>query len=318
MKSEAMWKHQLDAVSYMRTAFKQHGGGLLAMEMGTGKTRVALRVWESLVAAVERRASGVSMPMLAVCPKSVTSAWKSEVAKVFGSDVDVWVSTNIKGSTSEKAEHLKEWLAERSYQRAIVVAHYDMLKNEALMETLLSQRWLLGVVDESHQIRNANTVRSSAVGALRSSCRYKLCMTGTPCPNDVMDYWAQLRFCAPHMFETSGAMKDVIEAKQQREAHKLLMPIGSWHRFADGSWGVSIYMPAQTDRSIGKLATHNVVDVLVKRKHGSSSVKRVQLTQGFELGSNKAVGEVVAKATPLRSFISEQTSAKAEADFYDL
>eukprot|EP01083_Nonionella_stella_P022098 61101_1 len=41
------------------------------------------------------------------------------------------------------------------------------------------------VVDESHEIKNIDTVRSRAICTMASRCKYKWCLTGTPVNNDI-------------------------------------------------------------------------------------------------------------------------------------
>eukprot|EP01083_Nonionella_stella_P022099 61103_1 len=41
------------------------------------------------------------------------------------------------------------------------------------------------VVDESHEIKNIDTVRSRAICTMASRCKYKWCLTGTPVHNDI-------------------------------------------------------------------------------------------------------------------------------------
>lgn len=65
-----LWPHQRDAVTRLRAAIAEFGGALLADDVGTGKTFVALAV-----------ASGYAMPLV-VAPAGLAESWRSAAARV--------------------------------------------------------------------------------------------------------------------------------------------------------------------------------------------------------------------------------------------
>ena len=72
-----LWSHQSDALDFVKSKFDNGSRGcLLGMEMGTGKTRVAI---EFLAYALSNHSI---KKILVVAPKSVVCVWESEIEKV--------------------------------------------------------------------------------------------------------------------------------------------------------------------------------------------------------------------------------------------
>lgn len=90
----------------------------------------------------------------------------------------------------------------------VVITNYDSLasdfkfldekKKAKSTGNLMNINWFRIVCDESHILRNLNTIVTKSV--LQLKCRYKWCLTGTPMPNSVKDLEAPFLFLGVHPF----------------------------------------------------------------------------------------------------------------------
>lgn len=138
--------------------------GALFMEMGTGKTRVAL----DLMAAKASRCG----QLLWICPCALKGEVEAERLK--------WhpeLSLRVVG-----VETLSS--SERTYA--------DVLESVRRLRTFC-------VVDESLKIKNISAKRTKRVLAIGELCAFRLILNGTPLSRSVMDLWPQMEFLSPRI-----------------------------------------------------------------------------------------------------------------------
>lgn len=145
--------------------------GALFMEMGTGKTKVALDLMASKAHKVDY--------MLWICPCSL----KNEI----------------------EAERVK-WHPELSLE--VVGCESIGSSNRIYLEVFRKvekQRTFI-VVDESLKIKNKEAKRTQRILKLGEYAKYKLILNGTPLSKNVLDLWTQMQFLSPKIlnmdFET--------------------------------------------------------------------------------------------------------------------
>jgi SNF2 family DNA or RNA helicase len=179
------WKHQEEALAF---ALKRPHT-MLAMAMGTGKSKVAI----DLIS--ERKAQRV----LIVCPKSVVHIWPSEFNKH-----DRWpaVFAPKNGNVASKTESLKRAM-ETTGRPVVFVVNYETMWRDPFLKVALSYAWDWVILDESHRIKSPGGVASRAAHRLGRQAKYRLCLTGTPMPHSPMDLYAQYRFLDSSIFGTS-------------------------------------------------------------------------------------------------------------------
>ena len=150
--------------------------GILADDMGLGKTVQALAL---LTKAKETEGAA---PSLIVCPTSVVSVWKQEVAKWAPSlSVLMWHG-------SDRGEN------RRLLKKAdVVVTSYAILRRD--IDDLAKIRFRYVILDEAQYIKNWTTSTAKSAKALQSD--HKLALTGTPIENHLFDLWAIFDFLAP-------------------------------------------------------------------------------------------------------------------------
>ena len=140
--------------------------GALFMEMGTGKTKVAL----DLIASKRHRVDYV----LWICPCSL----KGEI----------------------EAERQK-WHPELTFD--VVGCESIGSSDRIYLETLrkVSGRRSFIVVDESLKIKNRHAKRTERILRLGEDAAYKLILNGTPISKNYCDIWAQMQFLSPKILQ---------------------------------------------------------------------------------------------------------------------
>jgi SNF2 family DNA or RNA helicase len=133
--------------------------GALFMEMGTGKTKVALDLINSKIHKVDI--------VLWICPISI----KQEIIK----EKEKWypdLEINVVGCES--------------------IGSSDKIYLETL--NLIKNKNVFTVVDESLKIKNSEAKRTKRILEIGKLSKYRLILNGTPLSKNVMDLWTQMEF----------------------------------------------------------------------------------------------------------------------------
>lgn len=181
------WRHQLEAYWF---AWHREAA-LLAMWMGTGKSKVAVDLIRN------REAKRV----LIVCPVSVRGVWRRELLK--HGDLEAIVLE--KGTAAKKVKQAIEYenLCIAHGKPFIVVVNYETAKSDEFSIWSLKQRWSAVIGDESHRFKAANSQVSKYMGELSMEADFRLCLTGTPMPHSPLDLFGQFRFLDPGVYGSS-------------------------------------------------------------------------------------------------------------------
>jgi len=178
---------------------------MLDMEMGCGKTRVAI---DAIMARIEVRT------VLVVCPKAVMGVWPRELAK-YAEEGSYCTFQRKAGETVRKtAERLWDFLnmdktAGQVTDRIkrIVVINYDSVWRKPLGDYLvrLADRGDLQMVvlDESHRAKAAGSKVSKYLAMLGRRVPVRMCLSGTPMANSPLDVYGQYRFLDRSIFGTN-------------------------------------------------------------------------------------------------------------------
>jgi SNF2 family DNA or RNA helicase len=173
------------------------GAALLALEMGVGKTLVALMV---LAAMGARR-------ILICCPLRVVPVWRQQIERHLDLPLIVVTLDDSSGSVANKKKLAEEKLrlAEATGRPLTVIINYDSVWRAPFADWAEKQPWDLIIADESHRLKAPGGKASLAFKRLRSHARARLALTGTPLPHSPLDAYAQLRFLDPSIFGPSFA-----------------------------------------------------------------------------------------------------------------
>ena len=192
------WRHQIAAFQFtMERLARGAGAALLALEMGVGKTLVALMV---LAAVAARR-------VLICCPLRVVPVWEQQIERHLDLPLIVVSLDDNVGSVAGKkklaADKLR--LAEATGRPLVIIINYDSVWRSPFADWAESQQWDLIIADESHRLKAPGGKASLAFKRLRQHARGRLALTGTPMPHSPLDVYAQFRFLSQTIFGPSFA-----------------------------------------------------------------------------------------------------------------
>lgn len=161
---------------------------MLAMDMGTGKSKVCVDVTQNL-------ASGGFENVLVGCPSTVTGVWRREfdrhcVIKHVCHVVNGRHPIKRRMAEIEKAESL----AKRLDQPFVLVVNYEMIFSKIFLDWALRRNWMLVALDESHRIKGPTGKTARACNRIGNRATKRLCLTGTPMPHSPLDVFSQYRF----------------------------------------------------------------------------------------------------------------------------
>ncbi len=142
--------------------------GALFMEMGTGKTKVALDIINSKLHKINY--------ILWICPVSLKNEIESEKNKWYPN-----MQLNIVGCESIG-------MSDRIY--------LNLLKD-------LENKDVFCVVDESLKIKNSEAKRTQRILKIGELSKYRLILNGTPVSKSIMDIWTQMQFLSPKILNMS-------------------------------------------------------------------------------------------------------------------
>jgi SNF2 family DNA or RNA helicase len=181
-----LWPHQQDALDFIRTK----PAALLNMDMGTGKSAVAIRYLEA------RNCRRV----LILCPKSVAQVWPGQ----FETHATMpWsISTLDQGSIATRTKELQGLTA--SEQPLAVIVNYDVLPY-SIGPAIKAEPWDAVVLDELHKIKAPAGKISRFCSQLSDRIPNRIGLTGTVMPHSPLDVYAQFRALDKRIFGTANA-----------------------------------------------------------------------------------------------------------------
>ena len=139
---------------------------LLAYEMGTGKTKIALDFIGALL--FHKKIAQA----LVVAPLRVLDVWESEIEKNWPQGLTYFV---LRPDTEDKP-----WKNSQ-----LILTNYDFMRTR----TTELMQWGADVIvlDESHKIKNPYAKQAKAAHKLGNTCRFAICLSGTPIGNHPLD-----------------------------------------------------------------------------------------------------------------------------------
>jgi SNF2 family DNA or RNA helicase len=160
----AAWVHQVRFAEW----FANRHAGLLAADMGTGKTYAALLALQA-----------ARLPLV---------------------HVDL-----SHGTSRQRAERLTAALATATGKCLVVTVNYEAVWRSQLAPTIEAVKWSALVLDESHRIKAPGGTASRYLARLaaKQPKARRLCLTGTPMPHSPLDLYGQFRFLDQSVYGTS-------------------------------------------------------------------------------------------------------------------
>lgn len=187
--------YQLAGYNWLRSLRDLGFHGILADDMGLGKTVQVLALVQGL--AEDGRLNG---PVLLVVPRTLLFNWELEIRKF---TPDLSVLTFSGSARIRDPEHLEK--------HQIVLTSYGLLRTETPL--LCSVRWDYVILDESHAIKNPETLTAKAVRHIPAVSR--LAITGTPVENAPSDLWSQFDFLMPGFLGPLSDFRETINGSPE-------------------------------------------------------------------------------------------------------
>lgn len=313
------WKNQEEALQFAL----QHPSCMLDMDMGTGKTRVAI---DAVFAREDVHT------VLVVCPKAVVPVWRQNLEKfVPPHEWDCW--DNQKGTVKDKTLSLVDWIRHPSTAKKVAVVNYDIVWRHPMGDAVVKSKFDMVVLDESHRAKAAGSKVSKYLGMLGKRTQYKMCLSGTAMANSPLDVYGQYRFLDNTVFGTNhdrflqqyavmgGPEKRfVVGFKNQKELRGKFQSIAYSCRMSDVSSRLKLpeHLPP-VERAVGipkrDLATSQKLAKEFKAECGSSGVVVVKniLVKMLRL-QQIAAGFCQVQDTPLGpKRVEELNTAKEDA-----
>ncbi len=175
--------YQLDGLGWIGFLREYGFGGILADDMGVGKTAQVL-------AALEQRRMEKKGPSLVVAPRSLLFNWRQE-AERFTPKLKVLEHAGIARDLSLIDEH------------HLVLTTYGTLQRD--IAPLAKRQFDYVILDEAQAIKNAATLTAKAVRLLKGD--HRLALSGTPVENHLGELWSLFEFLNPGMLGEAKVLK---------------------------------------------------------------------------------------------------------------
>ena len=192
------YEYETQPYDHQRTSFEESWSAeyyALLMEMGTGKSKVAIDTMAALYEAGKVKAA------LIIAPKGVYDNWvKGEVPihlpKRIPRDIMRWIPAKTKRFETD----LKDFIVNRDPILKVFVVNIEAFSStrgtEAALAYLYQNPDNIVIVDESTTIKNRKAARTKNILALQKWAKYRRILTGSPITKSPLDLFSQCNFLA--------------------------------------------------------------------------------------------------------------------------
>ncbi|MFD2680562.1 DEAD/DEAH box helicase [Bacillus seohaeanensis] len=175
--------YQKYGFKWMKTLASYGFGGILADDMGLGKTLQSITFIQSELPDIRKK----KLPVLIVCPSSLTYNWLSEIMK-FTPDVQAIV---VDGNKTERDKIQKELV-----DIDVIITSYPLLRRDIMWYE--KQTYHTVLFDEAQAFKNPVTQTAKAVKKIQAN--YRFALTGTPVENSPEELWSIFHVIFPELF----------------------------------------------------------------------------------------------------------------------
>ncbi|XP_059623678.1 ATP-dependent DNA helicase DDM1-like [Cornus florida] len=223
--------YQIKGVKWMISLWQNGLNGILADQMGLGKTIQTIGLLAHL------KGKGLDGPYLVIAPLSTLSNWVNEISRFAPSLNAIIYHGDKKERDETRRKHMPRTIGPKF---PIIITSYEVALNDA-KKHLRHYNWKYIVVDEGHRLKNSECKLFKALKLL--PVENKLLLTGTPLQNNLAELWSLLNFILPDIFSSheefeswfdfSGkcnneAIKEELEEKRKAQVvaklHAILRP----------------------------------------------------------------------------------------------
>ncbi|MCO5551009.1 hypothetical protein L7F22_004504 [Adiantum nelumboides] len=179
--------YQLKGIKWMISLWQNGLNGILADQMGLGKTVQTIGLLAHL------KGKGMHGPFLVCAPLSTLSNWVSEV-KRFVPSMEVLLYHGSKDvRMALRSKHMPSSI---TASFPLIVTSYEVAMNDR--KFLSKYKWKYIVVDEGHRLKNFDCKLLRELKQMPAD--NTLLLTGTPLQNNLPELWSLLNFILPQIF----------------------------------------------------------------------------------------------------------------------
>ncbi len=194
-------EYQKQGYHWLKTLASFGFGGILADDMGLGKTLQSITYIVSELADIREK----KLPILIVCPSSLSYNWLSEIIKFAPQIEAVVIDGEKKG---------REKLQEEAMNADVVITSYPLLRKD--IQWFEKQAFHTVFFDEAQAFKNPLTQTARAV--LKINADYRFALTGTPVENSSVELWAIFHVVFPELFQ---GLKDYSNLPRETIARRI-------------------------------------------------------------------------------------------------
>ena len=184
--------YQKEGFRWLKTIAHYGFGGILADDMGIGKTLQMIAVLE------DARLQGEGGCSLVVTPASLILNWQAEIRR-FAPQLKCGC---VHGTLKERQDTLA---AADDFD--VLITSYDYVKRDEALYQPLAFQYL--VLDEAQAIKNQRTKSAQAVKQIQA--RHRFALTGTPIENSLAELWSIFDFLMPGYLFSYAQFKENYE-----------------------------------------------------------------------------------------------------------
>lgn len=170
-------EYQAKGLSWLWFLYSYGLNGILADDMGLGKTVQTLGLIQKA-----KEESTEKMPSLVLCPTTIVFNWENEIEK-FAPELKV---VNLTGAT-------RAGMYKKINDADVIITSYALVRRD--IEKLKKYQFRFIILDESQNIKNADSQTAQAVKMLKGHHRFAL--SGTPIENKLAELWSVFDFLMP-------------------------------------------------------------------------------------------------------------------------
>uniref|UniRef100_A0A8C5XT56 Chromodomain helicase DNA binding protein 1 like n=1 Tax=Microcebus murinus TaxID=30608 RepID=A0A8C5XT56_MICMU len=182
--------YQLEGVNWLAQRFHCQNGCILGDEMGLGKTCQAIALFIYLAGRLNDEG-----PFLILCPLSVLSNWKEEMASICVCSSASFLGFRFAPGDKEERAHIQQDLQQQSHFHVLLTTYEICLKDASFLKSF---PWSVLVVDEAHRLKNQSSLLHKTLSEF--SVVFNLLLTGTPIQNSLQELYSLLSFVEPEHF----------------------------------------------------------------------------------------------------------------------
>ncbi len=192
-------RYQEDGFSWLFNIYNNKLGGILADDMGLGKSI------QTITLILEAVKNGEERPFLIVAPSSLVFNWVNEIKK-FAPGLSYFSADVSPEKRQKEYENLSNY--------HLVIISYSLLqRDQPYLENIYFSAIFL---DEAQHIKNPSSGRTKSAKAIKADSRFAL--TGTPIENSLGELWSLFDFILPSYMYTYARFKREVERPIMEES----------------------------------------------------------------------------------------------------